>query len=37
MLEVMEYDNQLINTVEEEKNTIEIAKQKKSVICFAIG
>lgn len=28
MLEVMEYDNQLINTVEEEKNTIEIAKQK---------
>lgn len=28
ILEVMEYDNQLINTVEEEKNTIEIAKQK---------
>ena len=28
MLEVMEYDNQLINTVEEKKNTIEIAKQK---------
>ena len=28
ILEVMEYDNQLINTAEEEKNTIEIAKQK---------
>ena len=28
MLEIMEYDNQLIETVEQEKSTIEISKQK---------
>ncbi len=28
MLEIMEYDNQLISKVEEEKHTIEISKQK---------
>ena len=28
MIEIMEYDNQLISTVEQEKNTIEMSKQK---------